>query len=367
MDINKLNYELYFVDYHEESLSTEQVAELMAFLEQHADLKAEFEDYSELESIAHDIEFKEKDALKKIVVPTLSINESNAEQYLIANIEGDLSSNEQKELNSFLSANPIYKSDQNLFKKSKLTGASIVFNNKRSLKKSVVIPLWIKRTSQIAAAAAIVLFAVVIFSPDNISYTPRLVTAEAKTISDPAKGVQLEYDLFEKPNIAAAHNIASPKKTLSIENLLAAGNDSELIIQAVNSPKEKIEALLANKSDDNDKIEAPKEITTLEEEVLADVSSITVEHFKTGVADRDHVSIKQGMTAFLKKRVLKKDVDIIKSHILNLELAHTLIQSVNKVFGTSVNLEPTYNDEGDMIAYALESNTFELQRNTKNK
>ena len=366
MDINKLNYELYFVDYYEDNLSKEHVAELMVFLEQHADLKTEFEDYSELESIAHDIEFKEKDALKKIVVPTLSINESNAEEYLIANIEGDLSSNEQKELNSFLSANPIYKSDQKLFKKSKLTGASIVFNNKRSLKKSVVIPLWIKRTSQIAAAAAIVLFAIGIFSPDNIAYTPRLVTAEAKTISDPAKGVQLEYDLFEKPNIAATHNIASPKKTLSIENLLAAGNDSELIIQAVNSPKEKIEAFLANKSDDNDKIEAPKEITTLEE-VLADVSSITVEHFKTGIADRDHVSIKQGMTAFLKKRVLKKDVDIIKSHILNLELAHTLIQSVNKVFGTSVNLEPTYNDEGDMIAYALESNTFELQRNIKNK
>jgi len=364
MDINKLNYELYFVDFYEDRLSTEQVAELMVFLEQHADLKAEFEDYSELESIAHDIEFKEKGAFKKIVVPTLSINESNAEEFLIANIEGDLSSNEQKELNSFLSSNPIYKSDQKLFNKSKLSGASFVFKNKESLKKSVVVPLWIKRTSQIAAAAAIVLFAVGIFRTDNIAYTPRPATAEANTINDPAKGVQLEYDLFEKPNVAATHNTASPKRTLSIEYLLAAGNDSELNIQVVNSPKEKIVAFLASKSDDNDKAEVPTEGSILEE-VVADVSTITVEHFKTGGADRDHVSIKQGITNFLKKRVLKKDVGIIKSHILDLELAHTIVQSVNKIFGTSVNLKPTYNDEGDMIAYALESNSFELQRSVK--
>jgi len=49
MQINRNNYEAYFLDYRENNLSPEQVAELMIFLEQNPDLKASFEAYENIE------------------------------------------------------------------------------------------------------------------------------------------------------------------------------------------------------------------------------------------------------------------------------------------------------------------------------
>ena len=45
MNINLNNYEAYFLDYHEGSLSPALVKELMEFISQHPELKEEFETF----------------------------------------------------------------------------------------------------------------------------------------------------------------------------------------------------------------------------------------------------------------------------------------------------------------------------------
>ena len=64
--INKHNYEAFFLDYYEKNLSTEEVAELMLFLENHPNLKEEFEDYEEI-ILEPDttVIFENKNSLKK--------------------------------------------------------------------------------------------------------------------------------------------------------------------------------------------------------------------------------------------------------------------------------------------------------------
>jgi len=83
MGINKENYEAYFLDYQEGTLATEQVAELMVFLEVYPELKEELEVF-ELVSVEPDdtVKLGSKNFLKKTdYVSTKNINSNNYEEW----------------------------------------------------------------------------------------------------------------------------------------------------------------------------------------------------------------------------------------------------------------------------------------------
>ena len=142
MKINKKNYEEWFLDYFEERLTPEQVEELMAFLELNDDLKEEFESFENITlPPAKPVIFDAKEKLKKIgIISVGDINEKNCEAFLVAEVEGDLSSEQSDNLFEFLEKNPTLKKELELLKKSKLTpDNNIVFDNKEYLKKKPVI------------------------------------------------------------------------------------------------------------------------------------------------------------------------------------------------------------------------------------
>ncbi len=66
MEINKNNYEAFFLDYYDGNLPAEQVAVLLLFVEQHPELKEEFESFENitLEDLPS-IGFDNKSSLKK--------------------------------------------------------------------------------------------------------------------------------------------------------------------------------------------------------------------------------------------------------------------------------------------------------------
>jgi ElaB/YqjD/DUF883 family membrane-anchored ribosome-binding protein len=135
MNINKNNYEAFFLDYHEGNLSPQEVAELLLFIEQHPELKEEFESF---ENITLDdlssVNFENKSGLKK------SITEENREEYFIRAAEGNLNLAEEKLLADFIQLHPQYLAELELFRKTILTAdASIVFENKHELKKAAIL------------------------------------------------------------------------------------------------------------------------------------------------------------------------------------------------------------------------------------
>jgi hypothetical protein len=131
MNINKNNYEAFFLDYHEGNLSPQQVADLLLFIEQHPELKEEFESF---ENVTLDdlsaVSFGDKTGLKKEITIT------NAEEYLIRSIEGTLSPADMVLLENFIKQHPQYITELELFQKTKLTAdSSVTFENKESLKR----------------------------------------------------------------------------------------------------------------------------------------------------------------------------------------------------------------------------------------
>lgn len=132
MRIDKNNYEAFFLDYFEGALSAERVAELMLFLEQHPELKKEFDEYENisLNDIEEGIKFENKDQLKKE-----TISSTNFEEMAVAYIERKLTAEEETALFAFIAANPNYKVQLELFRKTILSEEKIVFENKSFLKK----------------------------------------------------------------------------------------------------------------------------------------------------------------------------------------------------------------------------------------
>lgn len=142
MNITKNNYEVWFLDYFEQQLSAEQVAELFLFLEQHPALKEEFDSVEN--SISTPIALEQeplphKETLKKFN----TVSAENIHEWLIADMEGDLNLTQSTALLTFLKAHPTYKAEQALYKKCRLDAKNEeTFPNKHTLRKGVVIPFY---------------------------------------------------------------------------------------------------------------------------------------------------------------------------------------------------------------------------------
>lgn len=150
--ITRGNYETFLVDYWDGQLSPAQTELLMRFLEENPDLKqlAEgAEDFS-VSSIA--VSFDEKATLRK-----KEVNENSIDDFLVAELEGELMPHQENELKRFLAAFPAYEKDRKLYALTRVKAdTSLVFPFKRALKKGVLVPLWIQYSS-VAAAACIIL------------------------------------------------------------------------------------------------------------------------------------------------------------------------------------------------------------------
>ena len=133
MNINKNNYEAYFLDYHEGNLTPLQVADLFLFIAQHPEFKKEFEGFENVSLEDYtSCEFENKSNLKK------EITLENRGDYFIRSVESNLNTTEEDLLAEFLKQNPQFLTEFELFQKTRLTiDDSIVFENKNGLKKSL--------------------------------------------------------------------------------------------------------------------------------------------------------------------------------------------------------------------------------------
>ncbi|MGL5890516.1 MAG: hypothetical protein ACRC3B_11560, partial [Bacteroidia bacterium] len=142
MNINRHNCEAWFLDYYEEQLTPDQVAELFAFLDAHPDLKELFESYNGPAFDAGDVElpaYDQKESLRRMAELPGGINEVNYEEYLAAAVENMLDMQGQADLERFLAANPAKRKELELFRKTILTpDYTETLSNKESLKKPVV-------------------------------------------------------------------------------------------------------------------------------------------------------------------------------------------------------------------------------------
>lgn len=156
MDINRSNYEAYFLDFVEGNLSAEQEEVLHRFLRFNPDLASELESFTQHIIEPEKISFPGKKSLRiDFPVHEEGVNERNFDFHCIAYFEGDLNAEQRKAFDVFLTENPAYDKQFEAFKASYLQMEHLAFPDKNILYKKTPTRINWNVFVPVAAAAAL--------------------------------------------------------------------------------------------------------------------------------------------------------------------------------------------------------------------
>lgn len=202
--IDKHNYEAFYLDYIEGNLDAEATAQLLLFLEINPKLKATLDDFELVTLEASAVTLSNKSSLKH------EINEQTIDDFIIADIEAILPTEDQLELATFVKSNAENKKLYNRYNKTKLVPPEVHFQNKEKLKKRGAVIYYLIPTA--VAAALLLLFLSWPKTPISDSDTIRLV--EVPLDKKDSKGQSLRRD---KP----------ATKNQNIEDVVSTQNDDQ--------------------------------------------------------------------------------------------------------------------------------------------
>jgi hypothetical protein len=164
MELTRYNYESFFIDFLDKKLSEEEVSIIHQFMVDNPDLAQELEEgFTEFVPDT-ELLFSGKASLKKHAMLSVPVNQFNFDEYCIACIENDLSENEIKALNNFISINPAKVHDLNIFRKTILKPdySSLYFNKHQIRRPEILSKHFIKLFYSLASIAAVLLLAFII-------------------------------------------------------------------------------------------------------------------------------------------------------------------------------------------------------------
>lgn len=165
MEINRNNYEAYFIDYLEGNLDERLVDNFIEFIKLNPDLKEELDLFETVSAPVEETLFTKKDELYKEKYD----NEKEFDEAAIAILEGDISEEENFEFEMYLAEHPEKKKDAELFAKTKLSAdTSLVFKQKNKLYRKSnrkIFLLWSGRV------AAVLILAIAVFALFNTNAT----------------------------------------------------------------------------------------------------------------------------------------------------------------------------------------------------
>jgi cytoskeletal protein RodZ len=212
MEINRNNYEEYFLLYADNELSPTERKVVEIFVQENVDLKEEFLMIKmTINSPEEEVKLVDKSFLSK--KEPLFINENNCEEIFVLYFDNELSISQKAEVENFVTQNSKYKTEFELIGKAKLVSDnSIIYSGKKQLYKKErlrkVVPLILWR----AMAAAVFIGFGLWFS---ISYfNKREKNISVATHINPVKNSSTEEkNIVPKEPVKEENGIASSTTT----------------------------------------------------------------------------------------------------------------------------------------------------------
>lgn len=267
MEINRNNYEEFFLLYVDGELNAVERDSVEKFAEQHVDLQEELNALLQTKlSVADEMIFENKHLLYKYESDI--INSDNYQEYLLCYIDNELNSEDKKLVEKLVENNPGKKAELEILQRAKLDkDEKIVFENKASLfrtekEKVRILPFYWMR---FAAAASVILIAGAIWW----------------TIADEEETDQIKV-------VAQTQNNISPSVETKKENTVDTGNSSvDLARQTKEQPRKEAssnEILISGKDKSVDK--SPVEVATNDKKLNPIVKATTVNQQENTVPDK---------------------------------------------------------------------------------
>jgi hypothetical protein len=190
MMITRENYEIWFLDYLEERLTPEEEELVRLFAQEHPDLAEELEAFVPALTVDETLVYPSKEQLKR----SLFEDTSYLENQVIAAMEGDLAEADRLKLELWLSRNPAAQDLAQLLYQCRLhPSPDIRFPHKERLKKKATLAGYFSR---IAAVAAILLIALLLFYPrEKVNQPVALASAESSVKLPELPGISSKGDV----------------------------------------------------------------------------------------------------------------------------------------------------------------------------
>ncbi len=361
MKITRHNCEAYMLDHHEGRLSPAESAELLAFLEEHADLKELFESFENIALETEEVSFNDKDSLKRSQISDLT-SQFSFEELCIADVEGDITYLQKRQLNSWIGSNPRLKKELELYRKTKLVPDHVKFEHKLLLKKQLQTSNFKLRTFYIAAAASILLVLGLFFllrknevkPPAEIAQHKTGPKAEAPVQANDRKGINLvsntrSINAKQRPHILIMKN--TPNRNVQNEkietqepekNNLVENNPEIPKEEKVESPKQE-EPVLANNNSENPAV--PDEVKPSEPMTLGQLAAREI---KTKLL-ADELSVQE-----LKPENAKK--------FRLWDTALLVAKGIRKLTGKKVEMKQDVSENNEVLASSISIGKISFQR-----
>lgn len=350
MEINRNNYETYFIDYLEGNLNELLVNDFIEFLQQNPDLKEELSHFETLSVEPENILFSKKNNLYKDKYDS----EKEFSRAAVANLEGDISDIEKAEFDHYILTHPNKQKDITIFSKTKLLAdESITFNKKNKLYRYSLgrtLLLWSGRVAAVLVLA-FAFFIIVNNSSNRIIPDHKIALVEEKTEKEtvnqevkklPVKTEQKETEELKEitPKPAAVKVKSAPKSKKSLrENTSGRMNHEDLVI--LRTP-----------------IEVPAELNRI-------TASLNIQQPTTSLATMHRVS-PDVQPDFYEERLLA-DIIIEKTGIDKFQFNKITKAGLNLVSNiTNDNFTYETNKEGKITEYNFESRLVAFSIPSKN-
>jgi hypothetical protein len=250
MNINRHNYEEYFILYMDNELGAEDRRSVEAFVQLHPDLKEELDLLLQYKMQPDaEVVFDGKEELMK-VVGEKPILLSNYEEWLILYNDNELTPAQRTTVEEFMAANPVFRAEQELLLKTKLQPDVISFPEKQSLYRNEekIRRIAGARWWRMAAAAVLLLAvagsAIVILNNKKQGEEPGIVTNNPDEVITPQTNTPGNPVTFDETNnkVAVTENSYNPVKNNAAENNTA-------VKQAYNLPVRQNDKTLVKNND----------------------------------------------------------------------------------------------------------------------
>ena len=335
------------IDYFDGKLNAGEIAELLAFIDRHADLKEEFEQFDGLELEAENIKFDQKKNLRKTpIFPVGGIEEENYEEFFVAFYEHDLDPSQKKEVTEFVERNPRLEKEFVLHAALALTAdRSITYPGKDTLKKKPVVGIYWWAGS--VAAALLVLFGIFSLLQQNNEPGERVLLTLNKM--DPISSLSV---ISEKP----VANLLDRNEWIVVipqieENIVAVEQSSIAFL-----PSRNVYPTLINLKNYSYYYDYPSGQSDI---YYASASTLEKEKKKKGLFAK--IVKNYSDRAFLRRS--KKENKAKNKEPGFVKLLDQSITVFNTITGSDTELVKTFNEEGNLTFYQVEGETISWSRN----
>ncbi|HHN48194.1 MAG TPA: hypothetical protein ENN08_04575 [Bacteroidales bacterium] len=377
--INKNNYEIFFLDYIEGRLDAAQTLALMHFLDANPELREELEGLETVRLEPNDeIRFEAKNSLKQPhFVSTGQIDEKNYEEFFAAATENDLDIQQQADLHYFLKKNPALQKEFETFIQCRLQpDVSIIFADKASLKKAIVVPFFSRPVVYriaIAASLALLIGLAFLFEPgvdhpvEVVQYDEAASPIPGAKEDELAMGIKIETPALE--------SLEQPSLTIetAIPDLLH--NTKEHISEKeVQHTREVfnlgyLASLSALKQLETIELKQPaSDLRNYYSRYYADIVMAQNMRHADEISEEDTGGglLAQG-TAVVKEifQPGEEDINIMPASVNLWQIADVGINGFARLTGADLEFRKNTDEQGRVLSFALESQSLLINRNLR--